>query len=309
MERSLRKISLLRSMLGEHYGKEADQEISEKYFKNTKGNSKSACKQARKQRFDSVGEEQKRICILKEEITNAVDGEPVAVPVSEIPQTSAYEGLHAKLEAKLEAMRASRGSSSKPQVKHKTKNQKLKREKKKRPNKILAPEEPKSKRSIVSQKEIQKMNASSDPKIDQMGQMDFSSLDFGSDLTEPVPRKRKNLHGLLERAKRHSEKLNEMKNTTEGKDQIRSEQLDAALLRTLGEKLSDKAKFADVKLINKRIKRIEKKKMKSRSDWADRKAQVETKKESRISRREENISLQHEQRVKAMKLARNILPE
>ena len=158
------------------------------------------------------------------------------------------------------------------------------------------------------------------PILNKNGQVVFSKFDFTADKTIHLKKnkddkitttnaKPKDYKKLLKKLQEKREKVEELKqnapekaNELELKDKWRS-----AIDKASGLKVKD-----DVSILKKAVKRLEKKKSKSKKNWQDRTKEVERKKEKFQDKRRKNIEKRREKnketKIKKLKKKGRILP-
>ena len=158
------------------------------------------------------------------------------------------------------------------------------------------------------------------PILNKNGQVVFSKFDFTADKTihlkknkddkiTPTNAKPKDYKKLLKKLQEKREKVEELKqkepekaNELELKDKWKS-----AIDKASGLKVKD-----DVSILKKAVKRLEKKKSKSKKNWQDRNKEVERKKEQFQDKRRKNIEKRRdknkETKIKKLKKKGRILP-
>ncbi|CEG40165.1 Uncharacterized conserved protein [Plasmopara halstedii] len=207
---------------------------------------------------------------------------------------NSLDGLRARLAVKIQAMREQRKAEEKIG--------------KKRPSRaeMVAEQRAIKKRRVADNKnkakteKVEKEAASLAPseiqaKNDANARDVATSLSYGSLLLDDgleKDNKIKTRHGqsvraiqnLLKKAERNAQRLEELKQTEEGKEKIKAKGWDSALQHAAGKVLMD-----DPKLLRSKLKKKEKAKSKSAKEWRERTAKLEVTKKERQKKKMANV--------------------
>jgi len=201
------------------------------------------------------------------------------IKVSSMPSAS-LEELREKLHSKMTVLRGKRKlhteDTKKDLKKSRTENKETEIAKLKRL---------KESKNIKRATEVEELLTKVDtvPKND-VGELVFSKFDFANG--NPTPKKKKNIHKLLQEAEKKKEKLQKMKEENKDKFQEieKQEAWNNAVKKAEGIKIKD-----DPKLLKKAIKNKEKLKVKSKKKWEERVETLETQKKDKQKQRKEHL--------------------
>ncbi len=211
-----------------------------------------------------------------------------AIDVSKI-KSIPLEELKSRLRKKLEAFRAVRIVDKESSLKKHT-NGTIKdatgNKKKSRVSQSIKEEKSSKKKKDVAAK----------PENEE--EVEFNRLDFPSDKKKEIKKKKhgkKELEFMLEKAKLHQQKLQEIseKDSKKGEEVMENDKWKKAFTKTAGIKKKD-----DPILLQRTIKQIEKQKKRSSNEWQKRKDTTEQFKKKKQDKREKNIKERIEKKKK-----------
>ena len=190
---------------------------------------------------------------------------------------SSIGDLRAKLHAKIEELRQTRGGSSGG--------------KRARSPEAAGVDRRPAKRARHQDGSAAKGGLAAQPSVEESLQFgEISAKPRGKQALDESLRKRSkgkkksDLQSLLQRAKENKEKLQQLQGTKEGDELKQQHDWDAAMRRAQGEKVRD-----DPKLLKKSLKRRQRAKKKSAQAWAEREKAVEEQRKGRQDKREQNL--------------------
>ncbi|ELT96262.1 hypothetical protein CAPTEDRAFT_226563 [Capitella teleta] len=206
------------------------------------------------------------------------------------PAAKGIDELRHRLQSKIDGMRAQRKAKEMSQEdKQKLRKELSKDKKKQTTNARIKIKKPISEKKVKVNGESSA--ASTRPAFNKDGQLVFSRFDFSQTEDEIKKKKKKgdsgkNYKKMLETVTKQKEKLTKLKevNPEGAKAVAEKAKWMAALQRSEGLKVRD-----DPEKLKKAIKRKEKKKEKSKKNWADRKEGIDKKLKDRLDKRDANI--------------------